>query len=77
MGKFNSIKIVIHNLSREYLETITVINLDNFDETIKKFSSIKESLEAKIIAINQSISVDQLLIQLLKEREKLKISCFQ
>ena len=66
MGKFNSIKIVIHNLSKDYLETITFINFDNLDETIKKFSSIKESLEAKIIAINQSISVDQL--------SKLKIS---
>ena len=60
MGKLNSIRIVINSLSREYTETISFMNLDDIDETIKNFSSIKEPLEVKIVSINQLISVDQL-----------------
>ena len=60
MGKLNSIRIVINSLSREYTKTISFMNLDDINETIKNFSSIKEPLEAKIVAINHLISVDQL-----------------
>jgi septum site-determining protein MinC len=54
-------KIVINNPNRKYLETISFENLDNIDETFKKFSSIKGNLEATIFAINESISFVQLL----------------
>ncbi len=54
-------KIVIQNLRSKYQEIIFFENLENIDETFKKFSSMKESLEAKIFAINESISSDQLL----------------
>ena len=53
-------KIIINNLSSKYLETITVEDLDNIDETFKKFSSMKGALEAKIFSINESISSHQL-----------------
>ena len=60
MAKFNSIKIIINNLYGEYLETISIKDMDNIDETLRKISSIKEPLEAKIIVINTSITVYQL-----------------
>ena len=53
-------KILINNLNSEYLETISIENLDNADETFKKFSSIKGPIEAKIFAINESITSVQL-----------------
>ena len=53
-------KIVINNLNRKYLETISFENLDNVHETFKKFSSIKGPLEARIFVINESISSNQL-----------------
>ena len=55
-------KIVITKFNSKYLETIHFENLDNIDETFKKFSSIKGHLEAKIFAINESISLNQLSI---------------
>ena len=53
-------KIVLNTLDKNSLETISLENLDNIDETLKKISSIKEPLEAKIFAINESISSHQL-----------------
>lgn len=53
-------KIVINKINNKYLETISFENLDNINETLKKFSSIKGPLEAKIFAINESISSHQL-----------------
>jgi len=50
-------KIVINN---KYIESISFENLDNIHETFKKFSSIKEPLEAKFFAINESINSYQL-----------------
>ena len=55
-------KIVINSINNEYLETISFKNHDNIDETFKKFSSIKEPLEAKIFAINELISSHKLSI---------------
>ena len=52
-------KIVIND---KYLENISFENLDDIHETFKKFSSIKESLEAKLFIINESISSNQFLI---------------
>ena len=53
-------KIVINNLNSEYQETIFLEDLDNLGEILKKFSSIRGPLEAKLFAINQSINSYQL-----------------
>ena len=53
-------EIVLKSTKSEYLEIFSSIDLDNIHETFKKFSSIKEPLEANIFAINESISSHQL-----------------
>ena len=53
-------KIVINNFNSEYQETIFLEDLDNLGEILKKFSSIRGPLEAKLFAINQSINSYQL-----------------
>ena len=53
-------KIFINDLSSEYKETISLKNLDNIHETFKEFSLMKGPLEAKIFAINESISSHEL-----------------
>jgi len=53
-------KIVIISPNIKYIETISFENLDNLYETFKKFSLIKEPIEAKIFAINELISFYQL-----------------
>ena len=54
-------EIVLNNNKNKYLEIFSLGNLDNVHETFKQFSSIKGPLEAKIFAINESISSHQLL----------------
>ena len=54
-------KIVITSINNEYIETIYFENIEKIDETLEKFSSLKVPLEAKIFAINESISAHQLL----------------
>ena len=53
-------EIILKNTKNNYLEIFSLINLDNIHETFKKFSSIKGPLEAKIFAVNESISSHQL-----------------
>jgi len=53
-------EIVLKNTKRKYLEIFSLIDLDNIHETLKGFSSIKGPLEAKIFAVNESISSYQL-----------------
>jgi len=53
-------KIVISGINDDFTETISVENLDNIDETFKKFSSIKEPLKVKIFAINKLINSHKL-----------------
>ena len=53
-------KIVINSVNNQYLETINFENLENINATLKKFSNLKVPLEAKIFAINESISARQL-----------------
>ena len=53
-------KIFITTSDNEYLETISFKNLDDIYEIFKQFSSMKVPLEAKIFAINESISSHQL-----------------
>ena len=54
-------EIVLKNNKNKYLEIFSLGDLDNFHETFKKFASMKGPLEAKIFAINESISSHQLL----------------
>ena len=53
-------EIVLKNIKSKYLEIFSLIDLDNIHETFKKFPSIKGPLEAKIFAVNESISSHQL-----------------
>ncbi len=53
-------EIVLNNKNK-YLEIFSLGDLDNVHETFKQFSSMKGPLEAKIFAINESISSHQLL----------------
>jgi len=53
-------EIVLENTKSKYLEIFSLLDLDNIHETFKRFSSIKEPLEAKIFAVNESISSHQL-----------------
>jgi len=53
-------KILINDLNSQNLETISSENLKNLEETLKKFSSMKEPLEINCFAINESITSSQL-----------------
>ena len=53
-------EIVLKNIKSKYLEIFSLLDLDNFHETFKRFSSIKEPLDAKIFVVNESISSQQL-----------------
>ena len=53
-------EIVLKNTKSEYLEIFSLLDLDNIHETFKRFSFIKEPLEAKIFAVSESISSHQL-----------------
>ena len=55
-------EIVFNSIDNEYLETIFFENLNNINETFQKFTFIKKPLEAKIYAINESISSHKLSI---------------
>ena len=54
-------EIVLNNPKSNYLEIISSRDLDNIYENLKKFSSIKGPLEAKIFVINELVSSHQLL----------------
>ena len=49
-------EIVLENTKSKYLEIFSLLDLDNIHETFKRFSSIKEPLDAKIFAVNETIS---------------------
>ena len=66
-------EIVLKNTNSKYLEILSLLDLDNFHETFKRFSSIKEPLEAEIFAINESISSQQ-LSKLKNHFDKINIS---
>ncbi len=53
-------EIVLSSTKSKYLEICSLFDLDNIHETFKQFSSVKNPLEAKIFAINESISSHQL-----------------
>ena len=53
-------EIVLENTKSKYLEIVSLLDLDNIHETFKRFSSIKDPLEAKIFSVNEAISCQQL-----------------
>ena len=53
-------EIVLENIKSKYFEIFSLLDLDNTHETFKRFSSIKEPLEANIFAVNELISSHQL-----------------
>ena len=53
-------EIVLINTKSKNSEIFSLLDLDNINETFKRFSSIKEPLEAKIFTVNESISSHQL-----------------
>ena len=53
-------EIVLKNNRSKYLEIFSLLDLDNIHETFKRFSSIKEPLDATIFAVNETISSHQL-----------------
>ena len=53
-------EIVLENTKSKYLEIFSLLDLDNIHETFKRFSSIKEPLDAKIFAVNETISSHKL-----------------
>ena len=53
-------EIVLKNTKSKYLEIFSLSDLDNIHETFKRFSSIKEPLDATIFAVNETISSHQL-----------------
>jgi len=53
-------EIVLSSSKSKYLEICSLFDLDNFHETFKQFSSVKGPFEARIFAVNESISSHQL-----------------
>ena len=66
-------EIVLRNIDSKYLEIFSLLDLDNIHETFKRFSSVKEPIEAKIFAVNESISSQQ-LSKLKNHFDKINIS---
>ena len=66
-------EIVLKKSKSKYLEIFSLLDLDNIHQTLKRFYSIKEPLEAKIFAVNESISSHQ-LSKLKNHFEKINIS---
>ena len=53
-------EIILRNPKSKYSEIVSLKELNNVNRNLKKISSPKGVLEAKIFAINESISCDQL-----------------
>ncbi len=68
-------EIILENTKSKYSEIFSLLDLDNVNETFKKFSSIKEPFKAKIFAVNESISARQ-LSKLKKYFDSINISLF-
>ena len=68
-------EIVLNNTKSKYLEIFSLLDLDNLHETFRRFSSIKEPLEAKIFAVNESIRSHQFL-KLKNHFDKINITSF-
>jgi septum site-determining protein MinC len=53
-------EIVLSGTESKYLKICSLFDIENIHETFKQFSSMKEPLEAKIFAVNESINSHQL-----------------
>jgi septum site-determining protein MinC len=53
-------EIVLSNTKSKYLEVFSLFNLDNIHKTFRQLPLMKGPLEAKIFAVNESISSHQL-----------------
>ena len=53
-------EIVLINTKSKNSEIVSLLDLDNLHETLKRFSSIKGPLEVKIFTVNESINSHQL-----------------
>ena len=53
-------EVVFNFINSEYIEIISLEDLDNIHETFKKFLSMRMPLEVQIFVINESISSNQL-----------------
>ncbi len=53
-------EIVLKNTRSKYFEIYSLLNFDNTHETLKNFFSMEGSIEAKIFAVNESISSQKL-----------------
>ena len=53
-------EIVLKNTKSKYFKIFTLSDLDNIHDSFKRFSSIKEPLDAEIFAVNELISSHQL-----------------
>ena len=65
-------EIVLSSTKSKYLEIYSLFNLNDIYETFIQFPSIKNSLEAKIFVVNETISSHQLL-KLKNHFDKIKI----
>ena len=66
-------EIVLSNIKSNYLEIYSLSDVDNSYETFKQFSSMKRPMEAKIFAVNETVSSHQ-LSKLKNHFEKINIS---
>ena len=66
-------EIVLSSNKNKDLEIFSLFDLENIYETFKQFSSMKGPLEAKVFAVNESISTHQLL-KLKNHFDKINIS---
>ena len=53
-------EVVFNCIKSEYIEIISLEDLDNIHESFKKFLSMRGPLEIQIFVINESISSNQL-----------------
>ena len=53
-------EIVLKNTKSKYLEIFSLLDFDDIHKTFKKFALVKGTMDAKIFAVNESISSHQL-----------------
>ena len=66
-------EIILSSTKSKYLEIFSLLDLDNIHETFKEFPSMKDPMEAKIFAVNETIS-SQKLSKLKKHFDKINTS---
>ena len=53
-------EIILKNTKSKYLEIFSLLDFDDIHKTFKKFALVKGTMDAKIFAVNESISSHQL-----------------